>query len=135
MGGGRNTRKLGAMGEEVSARFLVSRGFIILERNYLRRCGEIDIIARDRQNTLCFIEVKSVSRENYTASVSHETHLHRPEDNVDRRKLSRIGRTIQSYLENRELPSETDWRLHLVIVYLYLRERRAKVTILKDIII
>ena len=56
-----NSRVLGNDGEDAVARALVRRGFTVLERQYRRRLGEIDIIARDPDGVLCFVEVKTRS--------------------------------------------------------------------------
>ena len=40
-----NKRELGSRYEEAAARFLESRGYEIIERNYRCRQGEIDLIA------------------------------------------------------------------------------------------
>ncbi len=55
---GQRNRDLGTRGEEAAARFLVRRGYDILERNWTCYAGEADIIARD-EDTLIFIEVKT----------------------------------------------------------------------------
>jgi putative endonuclease len=47
----------GAMAEALAAEFLKQRGLIIVERNWRRRCGELDLIARDG-DTLVFVEVR-----------------------------------------------------------------------------
>ena len=47
----------GAAAEALAARFLAQRGLTIVERNWRRRCGEIDLIARDGE-TLVFVEVR-----------------------------------------------------------------------------
>lgn len=47
----------GSDAEAIAARFLEGRGLAIVERNWRRRCGEIDIIARDG-DTLVFVEVR-----------------------------------------------------------------------------
>ena len=39
-------RKTGNLGEDLACRFLMKHGFNIIERNYLKKCGEIDIIAQ-----------------------------------------------------------------------------------------
>ena len=53
-------KQLGAKGEEIAVRYLKSRGYRIVERNYRIRLGEIDIIA-EQGNDLVFIEIKTRS--------------------------------------------------------------------------
>ena len=50
-------KELGDWGEERAALFLRLHGYSIVERNYRRRQGEIDIIARKR-GVIAFVEVK-----------------------------------------------------------------------------
>lgn len=50
--------KLGAWGEQVAAKELERNGYLILQRNYRCKLGEIDLIAL-KQHTLVFIEVKT----------------------------------------------------------------------------
>ena len=54
----RARQTLGKFGEDLACRELERRGYVILERRYRRRGGEIDIIACDGQTTV-FVEVKS----------------------------------------------------------------------------
>jgi len=54
------TQKLGGLGEQIAADFLQKNGYKILERNFLIRGGEVDIIAIDK-DVLVFIEVKTRS--------------------------------------------------------------------------
>ena len=49
---------LGAVGEEVTVRYLEKNGFTILAKNYRIRGGEVDIIAT-KQELLVFVEVKT----------------------------------------------------------------------------
>lgn len=53
----KNNRETGSRFEELAAGYLVTLGYVILERNYRSKAGEIDIIAREGE-TLVFIEVK-----------------------------------------------------------------------------
>ena len=53
-------RELGMKGEEAAARFLMHRGYDILERNWSCPAGEVDIIAKD-DDALIFVEVKTRS--------------------------------------------------------------------------
>jgi putative endonuclease len=54
-----NTRAKGASGEDAAIDYLISKGFEILTRNFRVKIGEIDCIARDKDGTLVFVEVKS----------------------------------------------------------------------------
>ena len=47
----------GGKAEKLAAEFLQRQGYSIVQRNYLCRLGEIDLIARDRE-TLVFVEVR-----------------------------------------------------------------------------
>jgi putative endonuclease len=54
-----NHKAFGSSGEEHAAEYLVNIGYIICERNFRVRGGELDIIAKDPQGTLVFVEVKT----------------------------------------------------------------------------
>ena len=40
-----NSKQTGAAGEERASKYLIEKGYEILERNYRTKTGEIDIIA------------------------------------------------------------------------------------------
>lgn len=53
-----STKQTGDAGEELACKFLKKQGFEILERNFRIRGGEIDIVAKDKDD-LVFVEVKT----------------------------------------------------------------------------
>ncbi|MCL5784756.1 MAG: YraN family protein [Patescibacteria group bacterium] len=53
-----STVNIGNSGEDLACEYLKNLGYKILERNYRIRGGEIDIIARDKDE-LVFVEVKT----------------------------------------------------------------------------
>ena len=53
--------ELGRRGEEAAARFLERRGYDIVERNWECAAGEADIVARDGDGSIVFVEVKTRS--------------------------------------------------------------------------
>jgi len=128
------TQKIGEIGEDIAKKFLVKHGFSVLDRNYTKKWGEIDIIA-EKANKLYFIEVKSVSRVTLD-NVSHVTNdTYRPEDNMHPWKLKRMSRTIQTYLLSEKIPDEKDWQVDLLVIYLDLKNRKARVKVVSDIIL
>ncbi len=53
------TQALGRYGEELAAQHLVRAGMTVLVRNWRCRQGELDLVARDRDGTVVFVEVKT----------------------------------------------------------------------------
>ena len=54
-------KKRGDRGEDAVAAALARKGFRLLERQYRCRWGEIDLIVRSPEGTVCFVEVKTRS--------------------------------------------------------------------------
>lgn len=52
------TLPLGKLGESIAAEYLFQRGFKIIEKNFHKRWGEIDLITL-KDDTLIFVEVKT----------------------------------------------------------------------------
>ncbi|MFA5840909.1 MAG: YraN family protein [Candidatus Paceibacterota bacterium] len=126
-----NTQKTGEIGENIAAKFLMKHGFSILDRNYTKKWGEIDIVA-EKACRLYFIEVKSVSRE----TLSNETlNSYRPEDNMHPWKLKRLSRTIQTYLLSEKVSDEKEWQVDLLVVFLDTKNKKAKIKVVSDIIL
>lgn len=50
---------LGRKAEAMTARYLRRRGYCIVEKNFVTPFGEADIIARAKDGTYCFVEVKA----------------------------------------------------------------------------
>ncbi|MEG0070910.1 MAG: YraN family protein [Raoultibacter sp.] len=56
-----HNKKLGLKGENAAVLFLERRGYEIIDRNWTCPGGEADIIVRDDEGTLVFVEVKTRS--------------------------------------------------------------------------
>lgn len=124
-------QKIGELGENIACKFLMKHGYKILDRNYRKKWGEIDIIAQ-KNNILHFIEVKTVSRETE----------HMPEENVHPWKRKRLARAIQTYLLEKNtsgLPAneegETEWQIDIMAVFLDFNSKKAKIRITKNVIL
>jgi putative endonuclease len=62
----------GVAGEDLACEHLEKQGWVILERNYVCRAGELDIVARD-DGTLVFVEVKERADSSHGAAVEAVT--------------------------------------------------------------
>ena len=125
-----DSQKIGELGEDVACKFLMKQGYSILERNYTRKWGEIDVIAI-KNGKYYFIEVKSTQVDSID-SVTHVTN--RPEDNMHAWKLKRLSRTVQTYLIHNRI-GNTPWQFDLLVVYLDINNRRAKVRVVENVIL
>lgn len=100
----RNRVAIGRAGEEAAARFLIARGYRIVEQNVRFRSGEIDIVARDGA-TLVFIEVKTRRSSQFGT----------PAEAVNRTKQQRLIRLAELYLASRGI-ARTHCRFDVVSV-------------------
>jgi len=53
-----HNKNVGKIGEDIACKYLIEKGYAILERNYVEKGGEIDIIARNGREII-FVEVKA----------------------------------------------------------------------------
>lgn len=130
-------QRIGVLGEEIASKYLGNKGFLIIDRNYLKKCGEIDIVAQ-KGEILHFVEVKSVSCENFGdfgGNVSRETGEYRPEDNIHAAKLKRLARTIEVYLLEKFRDSEPEWHFDAITVRLNLKTKQAEIEFIENLIL
>lgn len=85
-------KRVGDLGEEFAARYLLLYGYRIVEQKYRKRFAEIDIIA-SKEGRLHFIEVKTRASARYG----------RPAEAVDRAKLEKIRLAAESYQQEKGL--------------------------------
>lgn len=77
----------GKEGEDIATEFLENKGYKILDRNFLTRHGEIDIVAKDNEEYV-FIEVKTRRNNEYGE----------PIDAIDKNKIKHLKSAISYYL-------------------------------------
>jgi len=97
-------RALGQLGEDLAAEHLQALGYVILERNYRCRSGEIDIIARDG-GRLAFVEVRA----------RRGTAFGTPEESVTPTKQARLATVARHYLQENGC-TDADWGIDVVAV-------------------
>lgn len=110
----------GKIGEEIAVIYLRQNGYQIIERNFECRQGEIDIIAKDK-NEIVFIEVKTRSSVLYGL----------PKDAVDRKKKKHIYRTVEYYVYLNRLEND---RIRIDVIEVYKKQEKFKVYHIKQAI-
>ena len=118
----------------MATKYLENKGFSIIDRNYRKKWGELDIIAQ-KDGLIHFIEVKTVSRKSYGGKFEQEINNYRPEDNMHPWKLKRLRRAIQTFLLEKYKDSEPAWQFDLACVFLDQERRVAKVRFIGDLIL
>ena len=83
----------GDRGEAEVARYLRKKGYTLLASQWRCRFGELDLVARDRKGTICFVEVKLRSAGA----------IGLPREFVDARKQERLRTTASAYLSSHDL--------------------------------
>lgn len=83
-----NKKVFGNIGEKIARKYLKSIGYEILDNNFYTIKGEIDIIAREKNNIIVFVEVKTRSTDKYGT----------PSEAVNNKKKQHLKRSAAIYL-------------------------------------
>lgn len=103
-------REIGDFGEEITSKYLEKNGYRILDRNYSKPFGEIDIIAI-KGDMISFVEVKTRKSDDFAYAA----------EAVDFYKQERIKRASQAFLMERKL---TNFLISFDISEVYLDTRK-----------
>jgi len=107
-------QSLGQLGEDLAVQHLRQRGYSIIERNYRRPWGELDIVA-EKAGELVFCEVKALRAMSAKEAGKYSL---RPEDHITYPKLLRFKRAILLYLKEKRLPPDQRWRADVIAIEL-----------------
>lgn len=108
----------------------MKKGFRIIDRNYRKPWGEIDIIA-EKSNIVRFVEVKAVTRES-AYGISREMNDYRPEEQVHPFKLKKIARTAELYMMSSN--DDREYQIDVVGVFLDMAQRRAHCRLFEQVL-
>lgn len=98
--------RLGTQGERIAEAHLEARGLVVETRNYRTRFGEMDLVARDGDETV-FVEVRT------KRSTAYGT----PEESLTPRKQAHLVKAAQEYLAEHGR-ANASWRVDLVAITL-----------------
>jgi len=127
------TKEVGNLGEQIAAKYYKDNGFRVLEMNYLRKWGEIDVIA-EKAGKVYFIEVKTVSYGTKLAlDQAIADKIWRPEERVDDFKLKKLHRVIDTWLKDKKWIG--DWQIDVAAVRIVPHETFATIKIIPNVIL
>ncbi len=128
-----NTQKIGEIGEKLACKYIEKQGFSVLERNYTKKWGEIDIIAM-KKGVIHFIEVKSKTVDPAFFAYYKEDEGFDPKDNINYWKIKKLRRTIESYLISQR-SGNIKWQFDVAITYLNIEKKLGKVILVANLIL
>jgi putative endonuclease len=99
-----SAHQLGCQKELEARAYLTKQGLRLETANYRCKVGEIDLIMRDQNDVLVFIEVRHRAKENYGSGA----------DSITRSKINRIIRAAKCYLQERDLYNTAACRFDVV---------------------
>jgi putative endonuclease len=109
---------VGKIGESIAAKYLKSKGYRILERNFKTKFGEIDIISISPEGFLVFVEVKTMKVDGKISNIDDKGERFYPEDHMTFKKIKNFKKMSEYYL-NKNLKNKakvSDCRLDVIAI-------------------
>ena len=113
-------KDIGALGESIAEEYLTNIGYIVLDKNFRSKFGEIDIICKDG-NYIAFVEVKARYGSIYGT----------PAESVTAKKQNRIYKTAQLYILKKRI-WKFNFRFDVIEVILNSKDNDYSVKLIKD---
>jgi len=117
-------QNIGKLGEDIAVKYLEKHGYEILERNYHKPWGEIDIVAQ-QSDELVFVEVKAQNQE----------FEWRSEENITRHKKHQLSRIVTTYLKSNKIPEDQNWRVDVLAITLDFKTKNAQIEHIQNIVL
>jgi putative endonuclease len=114
----RGRKELGKKGEELAIRFLKKKGYRMIEKNYVCKMGEMDLIAREK-DTLVFIEVKTRTSTTFGP----------PQLAVNPKKQSQMSKVALHFLKEKRLE---DVKARFDVVAILLGPKGEEIELIND---
>ncbi len=122
-----NNISIGKLGESYSEKFLIAHSYLILQRNFHSRYGELDIIAIDQNiipHQLIFVEVKTRTSDLFGL----------PQESVTYSKRSKMLKTAIHFINSSTQNLPHIWRMDAIAVKLDRSLKLAEIKHFKNIL-
>lgn len=113
-------QKTGRNGEEVAVEYLENKNYTILERNFRCKQGEIDIIARKKEEII-FIEVKTRTNKHYGLA----------SEAVNQQKKKHFINSIKYYIHIKNLEEQC---IRVDVIEVYIKNKKININHIKQAI-
>lgn len=110
-------KEIGDLGEDIACKYLLKKKYRIIIRNFQKRYGEIDIIARNSNDILVFFEVKTRTSNRYGTGA----------EAVGYYKQKRLVKTAYFYLNENKIRYD-NFRIDVLSIDLDFRKRISRIT-------
>lgn len=99
------TQRIGKIAEDLACDYLQNQGLKLVTRNFYCRCGEIDLVMRDKEY-LVFIEIRSRNTNRFGGGAASITH----------HKQQKLLKTAQYYLQQNKLLEKIPCRFDVIAI-------------------
>lgn len=113
-------KDIGSLGEHLAENYIKNQGYIIIERNFRCKFGEIDIIGKDKEY-IAFIEVKARYNDYYG----------RPSEAVNYYKQKKLYKTAEFYIMKNKLHNH-NFRFDVIEILLSLESNKYELRLIKN---
>jgi len=103
--------ELGQTGENLACDYLTGKGYKIIERNFQKPWGELDVVALTPDKILVFVEVKTMKSFGSAQGL-------RPEDQMTAAKLKKFKKAAKLYAGHNQnlINDKKGWRLDVIAI-------------------
>ena len=98
--------EVGQWGEAIATKYLETRGYVVLARNWRHGHGELDIVTQQGE-IIVFVEVRTRRSHAFGA----------PEETITPRKQAKLIETAEAYLEAHHL-ADVQWQIDAIVIEL-----------------